>query len=181
MVRLNQLTRNGMRNVDAVPRIVREPIIRHSVPRLAERMHVHHHIQDFLAWIIVFPADKCINVGDVRLRIVLDQRRVTVACAKRSRTSEHNGRAHRSQRESRANFHFLLPLHIQLSSDRDRRPICGQAQSGYPHLHSRGRRLQGDYSTAKVEDHCRVAKKTDYVGHRQREASRITSPNIQKK
>src|SRR5262249_50668614 len=68
-----------VRDVNAVARVFGEPVVDHAVTGLRERAHVDDDVEDLLARIVVLGPDERIDVGQVRLRILLDQRSVAVA------------------------------------------------------------------------------------------------------
>src|SRR5262249_61366936 len=66
-------------DVDAVAGVVGEPVVDDAVARLRERPDVDDDIEHLLAGIVVPGSDERVDVGQVRLRILLDEGRVAVA------------------------------------------------------------------------------------------------------
>jgi hypothetical protein len=66
-------------DVDAVAGVVGESIVDHAVARLRERPNVDDDVEHLLVRVVVLGAHERVDVGEVRLRVLLDERRVAVA------------------------------------------------------------------------------------------------------
>src|SRR6185436_16205979 len=75
-------------DVNAVTRVVGEPVVDHTVAGLRERPDVDDDVEHLLARIVVLGADERVDVGQVGLRVLLDERRVAVARGARESVDE---------------------------------------------------------------------------------------------
>lgn len=65
--------------MNAIKRIVGEAIVNHSVTGIREGTDAHQDVEHLLRGVVVFGVNERVDVRQVRLRILLDQRRIAVA------------------------------------------------------------------------------------------------------